>query len=420
MLKRFIVVLVISMLLTSAVFAGEVLNFVSTQMEPAAEQKFAKGVLLKGFTDETGIEAEFITMPTYHDMFIRVSAEVEAKKVTISLVCDLHSGLDLMNAKGLYDDLAGIALPNRTFIKSLEDYSVMAGRKVYVPLMQATYVMIVNKKAFEYLPAGLTAEDVTGASGKWSYDALLSWSKNLNEAFKGPKLGFPMGPGGLWHRFLHGYIYPSYTGYQAAKFDSMYALALWKYLGDLLPFVHPASSTWAAMDEPLLKEEVLIAWDHTARVKNALIEKSEDFAVVPVPRGPKGRGYITVAVGLAIPVDAPQKENAIKLIDYLTKPDIQVKILENVGFFPIVKEAEGAIPVGPLKILATGVLAQSGAADSVMVMIPSLGAKGGEFTNTYRDVFTKIVVEGADMVTTVTEAADKLRAIFEEVGVPLL
>jgi len=389
-------------------------------MEPAAEQKFAKGVLLKGFTDETGIEAEFITMPTYHDMFIRVSAEVEAKKVTISLVCDLHSGLDLMNAKGLYDDLAGIALPNRTFIKSLEDYSVMAGRKVYVPLMQATYVMIVNKKAFEYLPAGLTAEDVTGASGKWSYDALLSWSKNLNEAFKGPKLGFPMGPGGLWHRFLHGYIYPSYTGYQAAKFDSMYALALWKYLGDLLPFVHPASSTWAAMDEPLLKEEILIAWDHTARVKNALIEKSEDFAVVPVPRGPKGRGYITVAVGLAIPVNAPQKDNAIKLIDYLTKPDVQVKILENVGFFPIVKEAEGAIPVGPLKILATGVLAQSGAADSVMVMIPSLGAKGGEFTNTYRDVFTKIVVEGADMVTTVTEAADKLRAIFEEVGVPLL
>lgn len=420
MLKRFIVVLVISMLLTSVVFAGEVLNFVSTQMEPAAEQKFAKGVLLKGFTDETGIEAEFITMPTYHDMFIRVSAEVEAKKVTISLVCDLHSGLDLMNAKGLYDDLAGIALPNRTFIKALEDYSVMAGRKVYVPLMQATYVMIVNKKAFEYLPAGLTAEDVTGASGKWSYDALLSWSKNLNEAFKGPKLGFPMGPGGLWHRFLHGYIYPSYTGYQAAKFDSMYALALWKYLGDLLPFVHPASSTWAAMDEPLLKEEVLIAWDHTARVKNALIEKSEDFAVVPVPRGPKGRGYITVAVGLAIPVNAPQKDNAIKLIDYLTKPDVQVKILENVGFFPIVKEAEGAIPVGPLKILATGVLAQSGAADSVMVMIPSLGAKGGEFTNTYRDVFTKIVVEGADMVTTVTEAADKLRAIFEEVGVPLL
>ncbi|GAI34938.1 unnamed protein product, partial [marine sediment metagenome] len=160
----------------------------------------------------TGIEAEFISME-YHDLFTRLSAEVAAKKVTISVLGDLHGGLDLMNVKGLFDDLAGIALPDRTFIKALEDYAVMAGKKVYVPWMQATYVMIVNKKAFEYLPAGLTAEDIAGASEKWSYDALLSWSKNLNEAFKEPKLGFPMGPKGLWHRFLHGYIYPSYTGY---------------------------------------------------------------------------------------------------------------------------------------------------------------------------------------------------------------
>jgi len=141
-------------------------------------------------------------------LFIRLSAEVATKKVTISLVGDLHGGLDLMNAKGLFDDLTGITLPGRTFIKALEDYAVMAGRKVYVPWMQATYVMVVNKKAFKYLPAGLTAEDVTGASEKWTYYALLNWSKNLKDAFKGPKLGFPMGPKGLWHRFLHGYIHP--------------------------------------------------------------------------------------------------------------------------------------------------------------------------------------------------------------------
>ncbi|MEN3190644.1 MAG: ABC transporter substrate-binding protein [Atribacterota bacterium] len=419
MLKKFMVVLIVCMLLTSATFAAEVLNFTSTQMVPAAEQTFAKGVLLKGFADETGIKAEFIPME-YHELFTRLSAEVAAKKVTISLVGDLHGGLDLMNAKGLFDDLTGIALPDRTFIKALEDYSVISGKKVYVPWMQATYVMIVNKKAFQYLPDGLKAEDVTGASEKWTYDALLNWSKNLNDEFKVPKLGFPMGPKGLWHRFLHGYIYPSYTGYQAAAFDSVRAIKLWEYLGELKAFVHPSSSVWEAMDEPLLKEEVLLAWDHTARIKNAVIEKPDDFAIVPVPRGPKGRGYITVAVGLAIPVETPQKDNAIKLIDYLTRPEIQVKILENVGFFPTVKEAGGAIPEGPLKILATGVLAQSGASDSVIAMIPSLGAKGGEFSAAYRDAFTKIVIEGADIETTITTIADKLRAIFAEVGVPLL
>lgn len=419
MLKKFMVILVIGLLLTSAAYAGEVLNFTSTQMVPAAEQTFAKGVLLKSFTDETGVATEFIPME-YHELFARLSAEVAAKKVTISVVADLHGGLDLMNAKGFFDDLTGITLPQRTFIKALEDYSVIAGKKVYIPWMQATYVMAINKKAFNYLPAGLTAQDITGASSKWTYDALLSWAKNLNDAFKGPKLGFPMGPKGLWHRFLHGYIYPAYTGYQALAFDSLRAVKLWEYLKELRPYMHPSNSVWESMDEPLLKEEVLIAWDHTARVKNAVIEKPEDFAIVPVPSGPKGRGYITVAVGLAIPVNAPQKDNAIKLIDHLTKPATQVKILENVGFFPTVKEAEGAIPAGPLKILATGVLAQSGAPDSVIAMIPSLGAKGGEFSATYRDVFTKIVIENADIGTTITTAADKLRALFEEVGVPLL
>jgi len=419
MLKRFIVVSIICMLLTSAVFAEEVLNFASTQMVPAAEQIFAKSVLVKVFTDEYGISVEFIPIEA-PDLFTRLSAEVAAQKVTISLVGELHGGLDLMNTKVLLDDLSGISLPNRTFIKALEDYSVLAGKKVYVPWMQATYVMAVNKKAFQYLPAGLKVEDVTGASEKWTYDALLNWSKNLNDAFKGPKLGFPMGPKGLWHRFLHGYIYPSFTGYQAAAFDSVQAVKLWEYFKGLRPYMHPSSSVWESMDEPLLKEEVLIAWDHTARVKNAVIEKPGDFAIVPAPRGPQGRGYITVAVGLAIPVGAPQKDDAVKLIDYLTSPDIQVKMLENIGFFPTIKEAEGVIPEGPLKILAAGVLAQSGSPDSVIALIPSLGAKGGEFSAAYRDAFTKIVIEGADIGSTITTAGDKLRAIFKEVGVPLL
>ncbi len=419
MLKRFMVVLIICTLLTSAVFAAEVLNFASTQMVPAAEQIFAKSVLVKGFADGSGISVEFIPMEA-PDLFTRLSAEVAAQKVTISLVGELHGGFDLMNTKVLLDDLSGISLPNRTFIKALEDYSVLAGKKVYVPWMQATYVMAINKKAFQYLPAGLKVEDVTGASEKWTYDALLNWSKNLNDAFKGPKLGFPMGPKGLWHRFLHGYIYPSFTGYQAAAFDSVQAVKLWEYLKELRPYMHPSSSVWESMDEPLLKEEVLIAWDHTARVKNAVVEKPGDFAIVPAPRGPQGRGYITVAVGLAIPVGAPQKDNAVKLIDYLTSPDIQVKMLENIGFFPTIKEAEGVIPEGPLKILATGVLAQSGSPDSVIALIPSLGAKGGEFSAAYRDTFTKIVIEGADIGTTITAAGDKLRAIVKEIGVPLL
>ncbi len=186
-----------------------------------------------------------------------------------------------------------------------------------------------------------------------------------------------------------------------------------------MPYVHTASTTWMAMDEPLLKQEVLIAWDHTARLKAAIVEKPDQFVIIPVPRGPKGRGYITVAVGMAIPVDAPQEDNTIKLIDYLTKPEAQVLVYKNVGFFPVVAEAEGAIPEGPLKILAKGVLTQSATPDSIMVLIPSLGPKSGEFTGLYREVFTKVVIDGADIESAIKKADATMKSIFKEIGVPM-
>ncbi len=398
--------------------AGPII-FASTQMEPAKEQTFARGELLGDFSTETGIQVEYVTFPSYAEIQIRMSAEAGAKKVTTGLIGDLHGGLDVMNSQGLLQDLSAVRLSKKTFVKSLEDNSVIAGKKVYIPWMQATYIMAVDKKAFDYLPAGLTADDVKKGTEKWTYEALLTWAKRLQEQYNTPKLGFPIGPGGLWHRFLHGYIHPSYTGYQAKAFNSPEAVALWEYLRKLLPNVHRASTTWSAMDEPLLKQEVLIAWDHTARLKAAIVEKPDQIVIVPVPRGPKGRGYITVAVGLAIPVGAPQKDNVIKLIDYLTSPAVQVEVLQNVGFFPVVAEAGGALPQGPLKILAQGVLNQSATPDSNMQMIPSLGPKGGEYTSLFREVFTKVVIENADIRSTLRQAEAKFKAIFDELGTPM-
>jgi len=414
---RVFAVLAALLLLSGAAF-GQALNFASTQMNPAAEQAFAKGTLLKGFADQMGVATEFIPV-LESDLLARLAAETAARRITISVVGALHGTFDVMKAKGYLSDASAIQLPARTFIKSLADYSVIGGKKAYVPWMQATYVMAINKKAFAQLPSGLTEADVTRATDKWTYDALLEWSKNLQTSMRGPKLGFPMSPNGLWHRFLHGYIYPSFTGSQAKGFDSDGGMAMWSYLRNLMPYIHPASSTWSNMDEPLLREEVLIAWDHTARLKPAVVQKPADFALVPVPRGPRGRGYITVAAGLAIPEGAPQRDNAVKLIDYLTRPPTQVTVLDNIGFFPTAREAEGAVPAGPLKILAGAVLAQSAATDSSMVLIPGMGTKGGDFNNVYRDTFTKVVVEKADVSRTVKDAATRLRALFQEVGVPL-
>ena len=391
----------------------------STQLVPTQEQAFVKEELLPPFTEETGIEVEFVGMD-YGTLVQKMQAEQETGNVTISLIADLHGGLDLFASKGWLEDLSKFgALEGRSFPKTLEDYSNLYGIKAYIPWLTATYVFVVNKEAFQYLPEGLTEEDVLSGSEKWTYEALLKWAENIYAATGEKPLGFPAGPEGLFHRFLHGYLYPSFTGAQVKNFDAPQAAEMWSYLRQLWEYVNPQSTTYKAMAEPLLKGEVLIAWDHTARIKDAILQQPDKFVVVPAPRGPEGRGYIVVIVGLAIPKGAPNQEAAWKLIEYLTRPETQRLILERVGFFPAVEGVAEQLPEGPLKILAAGVAAQLSAPDSLVALIPSLGEKGGEFSQIYREAFKAIVLEGKDPGEVLPPLAERLQAIFQEVGARL-
>lgn len=394
-------------------------TWASTQLVPPQEQAFVKGELLPPFTQETGIKVEFVGL-SYDELNTRLQSEMQSGKVTIDLIGELHGGIDYFASQGWIEDLSKFpALSGRTFPDVLEKYSHIHGIKAYVPWMTATYVMVVNKKAWDYLPSGLTKEDVMMGTDKWTYDALLAWAKNLYEQTGGPKLGFPAGPNGLFVRFLHGYLYPSFTGAQVKNFNSTDAVAMWQYLKELWKYVVPESTTYDAMADPLLREDVWIAWDHTARIKDAIEQKPDQFDVVPVPRGPKGRGFILVVVGLAIPKGAPHEDAAWKLIDYLTRPETQVKVLEKVGFFPTVKEASEKVPAGPLQVLAKGVIAQESTSDALVALIPSLGAKGGDFKQIYLTAFEKIVLNNEDIKSTLDSLYPQLIDLFESQNLPL-
>jgi len=391
----------------------------STQLVPPEEQSFVKGTLLADFKKKTGIDVEFVGL-SYSEMMTRVTAEEQAGKVTISVIGDLHGDLDMMASKGYLMDLSKFGtLPGRTFPKVLMNYAKLHGILAYIPWMTATYVMVINKKAFDYLPPGLTKEDVMKGTSKWTYEALLAWAKNLYEKTGKKLLGFPAGPHGLFVRFLHGYLYPAFTGAQVKNFDSPDAVKMWQYLKELWQYVNPASTTWDAMADPLLKGQVWIAWDHTARIKDAIEQEPNQFVVVPVPQGPKGRGFILVVAGLAIPKNAPNPQAAWKLIDYLTQPSTQVEVLKKTGFFPTVQEASKSIPSGSLKVLAEGVNAQLNAPNAIVAMIPSLGSKGGDFKSIYITAFQRIVLQGQDIQKVLSELGPQLMNLFKETGAPL-
>lgn len=386
------------------------ITFSSTQLNPVQEQEWARNTLLKGFEDEAGIRVRFV--PDTAGPFIdRLLAEARAGRGTVDLAGTLHGDFPLLAAENALRDVAAVlrnleGRRDRTFIPDLVRAGNINNVQTFVPWMQATYLIAANRQALQHFPAGRNPQAMT-------YDDLLQWGENIRGATGQRRLGFPAGPSGLYGRFLHGYIYPAFTGAQVKRFKSADAVTMWNYLKRLWTVTNPASFRYDFMNEPLLTGEVWVAWDHVVRLLPALRERPNDFVILPSPAGPRGRSFLTVIAGLGLPRNSPNPEAAERLIEYLTRPRTQVTTLQGVAFFPTVREAAGAVPTGALRIMAEGVTAQATASDARTALLPiGLGARSGEFVPLYVDTFREIAVQGRPVADVLATQGRKLEDLY--------
>ena len=100
----------------------------------------------------------------------------------------------------------------------------------------------------------------------------------------------PAGPKGLAHRFYQGFLLPSFTGGQMTTFMSDDAVTAWTYMRNLWQNMNPASTNYDFMQEPLARGEVLVAWDHVARLVGAVGDKPDEWTMVAGTFGPQGSG----------------------------------------------------------------------------------------------------------------------------------
>jgi multiple sugar transport system substrate-binding protein len=217
------------------------------------------------------------------------------------------------------------------------------------------------------------------------------------------------------HRFFEGYLYPSYTGSAIVKFRSPEARDMWEYFKKLWQFAHPGSITYSTMSDPLLTGDVWIAWDHTARLAKALSERPNDFVAFPAPLGPKGRGYMAIVSGLAIPRKVKEAKDPALLMDYLTQPYIQDLALKETGFFPVLVSAPGANRPPPLLQLGKAVDDQSSSVNSILSLAPiGLGEEGKAYDNWFMYTFSEIVLGGRGVKASLDASAFELQKILDK------
>ncbi len=383
------------------------LTFLSTQLRPLEEAQRARTEILKNAPMAVAyVPEEPPQLP------IHLQADAQGAH-TISLVGALHGELaplvsllqpldtqkDLITQHGIPDDIARLA-------------HLGTDHLMYVPWMQATYIMAANKKALQYLPQGAKLEALT-------YAQLAQWAENAEKATGQRVLGFPAGPTGLMARFFEGYLLPAYTGGVVVPFRSADAAAMWDAYKALWRHVNPNSTNYNFMQEPLLAGDVMIAWDHVARLQTAFRSKPDDFVAFPAPAGPKGRAFMPVLVGVAVPRSAPNAAGAVQLIDYLLKPETQIATLRASSFFPVVKVAIPADLDPGLKLEAVAVQQQQGAPDARPTLLPvGLGSHGGEFDKIFVDTFQRVVLRGQPAKDVLAREAEEMQRLLNTANAP--
>jgi len=379
---------------------GKPFVFASTQFTPVIEQENMRKKIL---ADYKGAGVDFIT-DQEAVILDRISAEAKAGGQGQIGVVGLENGqFSSLAAAGAFEDLSKLAdkQKDRKIPQDMLTLGKFGGNtQVYLPWMQATYFLVANKKALQYLPSGADVNALT-------YKQLIDWAKNITDKTGQRRFGFPLGAGttpGLIHRLVQGYFYPSYTGGLVTTFKSNDAVAMWNDLKELWKYSNPQSTTYGVLQEPLQSEEIWLGIDHAARLIDVLKAKPDDFVAVPAPAGPKGRYYMSVVIGLAIPKTTPNRTGGDALIDHLLKPETQLITLRENSFFPVVDVKLPDDLNKGLKLEADAVAKQANAKDAKVVPLPvGLGAKGGEFNTAITNTFVRIVVKNEPIQTVLNE-----------------
>ena len=322
---------------------------------------------------------------------LRIKAERQTGMHTIDLVGALHGELQSLvplDALVPLDDLAA-----RLTGRGIPDPLLTLGKlgtahQLYIPWMQAGYIMVANKQALPYLPSGA---DINALS----YDQLATWASTLQQKTGKRLLGFPAGPHGLMHRFFEGLPLPVLyrrgrgsvpLGGGRSDVDTV-RVAMEKRQSELdqLQFHRGASVSRRCLDR---------LRPHCPRARRPAPE-TERICRLPRSRRTKGRGYMPLLVGLAVVKGAPDMAEAMALIDYLTQPKTQITLARTVGFFPVVN-AKLPPDLDPgLRMGADAIAKMQSAKDALPALPPiGFGQRDAEFDRVFLETFQLIVLRG--------------------------
>jgi multiple sugar transport system substrate-binding protein len=390
----------------------------SEMFAPPAEQEFFINEILKPFEEETGITVNFQVIKG-EDMFDRVTVQQETGHVTTDLVL-------VFNGRFSWWTDAGYVLPldevvsewtDRTILPAFDRNAVVDGTRYFVPISADVYLTIANNKALDYLPEGVDLNNLT-------YEQYADWAIAIAEGEGEGKVCVTGVPQKMWI-YQFGSSALSYglnpAGQPEPAFPnvnsepSAAAWAMWARIGAANGFMPTVLNVDNCVD-PLMREEAWLSVTHNARVGQVYASAEAQYTVAPAPSGPAGVGTIAGAHGIGIVKGTANYDAAVQLLEYLTRPEIQVKINKGTGgFIPVVAEALDYLGEDPTdEIIRKALLVLENGVTSYLPI--SDFQDWGAVKKVFDDVFQQMVLQGDGTVdqALLDEAQARLDALRVE------
>ena len=136
---------------------------------------------------------------------------------------------------------------------------------------------------------------------------------------------------------------------------------------------------------------------HNARAGQVYGSNETQFTLAPAPSGPTGIGSIAGVSGYAIMKGSVNYDLALSFLEYLTRPDIQVKIAKGTGgFIPPVEEAREFLGDEAIdEVINKAVLVLN---NGVVSGVPAGNYQDwGAVKVCYDDIFEEVLLEGLEV-----------------------
>ncbi len=385
------------------------LVFSSRLFSPPREQEFFINEVIKPFEEEHGVTVYFQILDD-DTLLERAEIQQTTDHITTDIVCSHNGKMPEWLDAGYVEDLTSLveSWTDRTFSPAFESDTNRDGKQYFLPVGADVYLLLANNKAMPYFPAGADVDNLT-------WEQYAEWAVAIAEGEGEGKVCITGIPMKSWIYMFGGTALSYGAGFpDINSAAAVEAWKIWATIGAADGFIPTVLNIDSCVD-PMMREETWLTVFHNARAGQVYSSNETQFTLAPAPVGSEGIGSIAGVSGYAIMKGAPNYDLAVDFLEYITRPDIQVKIAKGTGgFIPPVQEAIDYVGAEAIdEVISKAVLVLE---KGIVSGVPAyLYQDWGAVKQVFDDVFEDMVLNGDGTVdqAMLDAAAEDLDALLK-------